>query len=136
MKRIVFPDRLVWQAGIEYGLQAVAEVMKEYPDIKCYINKTGPFLEAAAFAVYQFGLGKNTLFIEHPGKSISPSDIIIFPRVKQMEQTPIRTSLVSGKNVLVSDPSISFQDPKLQIFPRRDWKELSRIMLDILKDKE
>ncbi len=118
------PDKLVWQAGIEYGLQALAELKNKGKQFVCFLADEGPALESVAFAVHQLDLSGEVKFVKDVQKHISAADAILLPRVSPLEQETIGGFLRQGKTVITSDPAISSAPPRLISFPRRQWQSL------------
>jgi hypothetical protein len=127
---VTFPDQLVWQAGIEYGLQAAADAFSRGAKIVCYLRNSGPMLEAVAFAVREFGL-HNVIRWGRGDQITKNAHVFLFPRVKAMESETIYRLISSGKTVITSDPNIKTCDTKLITFQRRDYKALSDLILGI-----
>lgn len=126
---IVMQDTLIWQAGVEFGLQALAELQKKNVYFNCYLRSRGPHLEAIAYAVHQLNLESKTFFMHNINKYIKKAKIVVLPRVCALESESISNNLKSGRIVITSDPSIkSNEKKKLYTFPRRDWRALSNLL--------
>jgi hypothetical protein len=50
IRRLIFPDPLVWQSGLEWGIEAFAMLVDEGHDLRCCLRAEGPMFEAIAFA--------------------------------------------------------------------------------------
>ena len=127
---LTLPDPLIWQAGIEYGLEALADLPLGV--WVCTLRDHGPMLEAAAFAVHQLGLQDYVRFQPRFGSRSGGSQIALFPRVAPLDHNLILDSLKRGNVVVTSDPSFAFDCSNLLIFPRRDSRTLRDILLYLL----
>jgi hypothetical protein len=133
MIQIVMPDPLTWEAGLEYGLQALAELHYEKQNYLLFLHDNGLFLEATAFGVQQLGLRENVQYVRNPERRMGDCDIVLFPRVKGLGIDIIHKALEHEKHVVTSDPEVKIDHPRLLLFPRRDWKKLAAIIKELWK---
>ncbi len=75
--RLVFPDPLEWQSGLEWGVEAAAVLIKEGYDLKCVFRSDGPMFEAVAFAAFDLGVLDQCIFDDASADTRLPSDIVI-----------------------------------------------------------
>lgn len=134
MMRLAFPDPLVWQAGIEFGLQAVAEVIGRGTRISCCLKGEGPMLEAVAYAIKELGI-QDVVKWSKDGSFKGRIDIYLLPRVQSGEQKTIRSLVDAGKTVLTSDPGIAAAEACLHIFPRRNTVALASLVQELAGNK-
>jgi hypothetical protein len=97
---IVLPDLLVWQAGVEFGLEAVAAVAADTV-VSCAIHDRGPMVEAAAFAVHQLGLAPVVRFADRPWSGLGDA-VVLAPRVATMRPLPGPPP----RRLVTSDPAL------------------------------
>jgi hypothetical protein len=129
--RIVFPDPLIWQSGIEFGLQAVGEFQREERPVKCLLRDRGPMLEAVTFAALQYGLLPMVEWTRHWPHWLRPNDVAVFPRVAPGDAGPIQEALRQNATVITSDPGIVIQHALLRQFPRRDVAALVQCLVEV-----
>jgi hypothetical protein len=127
------PDPLIWQAGLEYGLQALRYLRDRGCNFVCYITDRGPFLEAVALAVHQLELKGCVCYTKKIHRHTKTPQTIVLPRVYPLGKEPIMKALESGSTVITSDPEIENNHQNLFLFPRRDWKTLA-ILLEQISD--
>jgi hypothetical protein len=123
--RIVFPDPLTWQSGIEFGLQALGELQRRGLSFEFSLRDEGPMLEAAAFAVNQYGMLSKVRWVRRWPRSWTGFDVALFPRVITGEAQPVLNACKQGVLVITSDPGIKQSLPNLYVFGRRDCRELA-----------
>jgi hypothetical protein len=127
MIHVALPDPLVWQAGIEFGLEAIAEVAATH-DVVCRLRDRGPMLEAVGFAVYQLGLSGITEFRRSPLAS-RRVDVVLVPRVTSLG--PVR---MPGSAILITtDPALA--PPGSEPLPRRDPQTIANALRHAARDK-
>jgi hypothetical protein len=126
--RIVFPDLLTWQAGLEHGLLAIAACRNRALDFTCDIADRGPALEAIAFAVHQLKLQGRVHYHRRIERHLRQSTIVLLPRVHSSNQDVIHQALELGKIVVTSDPGVVIENPRLFVFPRRSSEALVNIL--------
>jgi hypothetical protein len=119
MLRVALPDPLVWQAGLEWGLEALSDARRQGLSFSCQIGDEGPLLEAVAFSVKEMALS-NVSFVNRKTILTRRQDVYLFPRVKAMEQESVLGLVRRGAVVLTSDPEISAVAGSLRLFHRRD----------------
>lgn len=136
MKKILMPDDLIWQAGLEYGIQALSKVAEQGGGFKCFIKSKGPFLEPVSFAIHQMKMGEKISYVEDTIKYLLESDIVLLPRVCPLDKKIIERSLKNGKTVITSDPSIAAGHPGMMLFMRRDWEELSGMLAGAVRQED
>ena len=79
--RLVFPDPLEWQSGLEWGVEAAAILVREGHDVECVFRATGPMFEAVAFAALDLGILDRCTFDDTAVGKPSTDDIVVLPRV-------------------------------------------------------
>lgn len=84
--RILSIGRLVEKKGHSYGLRAVAEVAKRYPDIEYHIIGEGPLREPLDRLVRYLGLQKNVTFCgiadaDSVAAALDRADVLLTPSV-------------------------------------------------------
>jgi len=126
--RVALPDPLSWQAGIEFGLQALGELRRGGLNFEFSLLEQGPMLEASGFAVNQFGLETNVRWLHRRLRSWTGFDAVLFPRVAPLETATITQILEGGVTVISSDPEFRSQRSNFHPFPRRDWQSLAKLM--------
>lgn len=126
--KVAFPDRLVWQSGIEFGLQAVAVLAGEGAPIEFSLIDHGTMLEAATFAVIQYQLQSKVQWVRRWPRSFAAYEVAIFPRVAPMETQTITRILKQGVLVISSDPAFTTPDEHFLSFFRRDWQALATML--------
>lgn len=131
MKRVLFPDPLIWHAGTEYGLQAMA-MLRERVDFVCVLSTDGPLLEAVSFAVYQLGLGERVKFMTRWGRWPRHSDLVLLPRVAALPEIWSRRTKKraarGAKLVVTSEPGIHGDGGRISTVPRRDPTALAELL--------
>ena len=127
MTHIVLPDALVWEAGIEYGLEAVAALAAE-TKVNCAVRDDGPMLEAIAFAVHQLALGGVVRFTDDPCAA-GPVDVVLAPRLAPLG--PL--SQPSSARLVTSDPMLL--PPDTLPVPKRDAAALTAALRDVLTNR-
>jgi len=133
MIKLLFPDPLIWQAGVEYGLQALAGLSSG--EWVCGLPNHGPMLESTAFAIHQLGLQDRVKFQSRHKYLFGSSQIALFPRVAPLNRKLLLRNLKRGQIVVTSDPSIDFEFTNLFVFPKRDWYSLREILLNLMGQK-
>lgn len=132
MKRILFPDPLVWQAGLEYGVQAVGSLVRSGVPVECFLSNVGPMLEAVALVIHQERIGERAHFVRDPIARTASNDIAVFPRVASLDQRLLLQAARAGFTVITSDPSIPKLEQGIRTVTRRDWKELELVLKECL----
>lgn len=79
--RLVFPDPLEWQSGLEWGVEAAAILVREGHDVRCVFRATGPMFEAVAFAAFDLGILDRCTFDDQAAGAPLSDDIVVMPRV-------------------------------------------------------
>lgn len=125
--RIALPDPLTWESGIEFGLQAIGELVRQGIPIEFSLLDHGAMLEAATFGIIQYQLHPNVRWVRRWPGSFAAFDVAIFPRVAAMETATISQILDQGLPVVSSDP-VFVVSTNFQQFPRRDWQALANIL--------
>lgn len=133
MIKLVFPDPLVWQAGVEFGLQALAGLPSG--EWVCEIPDHGPMLEAAAFALHQLGIQDRMKFCSRRNCLPGRNQVALFPRVAMLDHSLLLGSLKHGQIVVTSDPAVDFECDNLFLFRRRDWRTMRDILLHVMEQK-
>jgi hypothetical protein len=123
MIRIALPDPLVWQAGIEFGLQGIADAFSR-GEFSCILNSEGPMLEAVAYAIKEMNIG-NVEYADSRLIRKKGAEVFLFPRVQKMDVGSIRYLVDSGQTVITSDPAVTKFAPNILLFMRRDVVRLS-----------
>jgi hypothetical protein len=131
--RILIPDPLIWESGVEYGLQALSKLQNEIQDFVFYIGKSGKLIEAVSFGIYQLGLTEKVRYVNDSERMIKICDIILFPRVKSIGETIILSALGQGKYVVCSDQNFRSRNSNFFMFHRRNWNEMEGILKKICK---
>jgi len=122
------PDPLIWQAGMEYGLQALASINKKNVNFLCSLPDRGPMLEAIGFAAHQLKLNQKMRYTNLDRYTPQSSDVILMPRVYPLDQKIIGDALKLGGKVITSDPNINVTHAQLTSFSRRNWRDLADIL--------
>lgn len=125
------PDPLIWQAGIEYGLQALAVLKKQDITFTCRVSGTGPSLEEVVLSVHQLGLRDHVRYGPPRILRSSKRHVVLLPRVRPLRRELIDAALTEGKVVFTSDPSVGRGSERLVLFPRRSWEALGEGILNI-----
>ena len=129
--RIVFPDPLIWQSGLEFGLQAVGEFQNEEPELECLLRSQGPLLEAVTFAALQYQLLPKVQWTRRCPHRFGSDDVAVFPRVAPTDEAPIRDALSQNISVITSDPAVTISHPLLRLFPRRNVAALVECLVEV-----
>jgi hypothetical protein len=122
------PDPLTWQAGIEYGLQALTAVQETGSEFLCYLADAGPLLEAVSLSVYQLDLTERVRYVSPVQGYLKGANAILLPRVYSLDREIIGTALKAGQWVISSDPAVTLEHPRLLRFPCRDWRAMADIL--------
>jgi len=143
--------RLVEKKGIEYGIKAVAQVLREYPDIVYRIAGDGPLLKKLEGLIQHLKVGENIHLlgpVEQAGviNLMMKSDILLAPSVtaKDGDQEgipvvlmeafgtglPIISTFHSGIPELVQDGVSGF------LVPERDVEGLREKLIDLISKPE
>ena len=131
--RIVFPDPLIWQSGLDFGLQAVGELQRQRAAFEFSLPDEGPMLEAATFAIIQYQLQTKVHWVHRWPRSFAAFDVAIFPRVASMETGSMTQILDHDVAVLSSDPEFKSAKVNYHRFARRDWQSLAGILNVLMK---
>lgn len=134
--RIAFPDPLTWQSGIEFGLQALGELHRRGIGFTCRLRDEGPMLEAATFAMVQYGLQSRFEWVRRAPRVLRGIDVALFPRVAPGDLDVIRFLLQQGVRVVTSDPAVDWVSPGLHTFPRRHSRVLADCLLAMSLEQE
>lgn len=129
--RIVFPDPLRWQSGMEFGLQALGELQKAGLDFEFSVRDEGPMLEAVAFAVTQYEVLSKVRWVHRWPGSWQKFDLVLFPRVITGEVEPMLNACKQGVLVVSSDPGFKQSLPGLYFVGRRDASALARCIVQV-----
>lgn len=82
--RLVFPDPLEWQSGLEWGVEAAAILVREGHDVRCVFRSTGPMFEAVAFAAFDLGILDRCTFDDTAIGAPLSDDILVCSAVARM----------------------------------------------------
>ena len=129
--RIVFPDPLTWQSGIEFGLQALGKLHRGGVPFKFSLCAQGPMLEAATFAVIQHQMQNQVRWVRRWPQSFREFDVAVFPRVIAMETSAISEIAAQGMTVVSSDPEFRESKATFHQFARRDSDSLANILINL-----
>lgn len=131
MLDILMPDPLVWEAGIEYGLQAVALCEDQGLECSCYVFDHGPLIEAVVLAAKQLNL-RRLQYLPDVMEYIGLADLLLLPRVATIRSQPVPAFLKYQKPVVTSDPFFYTEEHVIG-FERRNWKQLADILTRLSK---
>ena len=131
--RIAFPDPLTWQAGIEFGLQALAELQREGAAFEFSLLDHGPMLEAATFAIIQYKIQNKVRWVQRWPRTFTSFEVAIFPRVVAMDTSVLAQILDQGLTVISSDPEFQSSKCNFQQFARRDWQSLAGLLNTLMR---
>lgn len=110
--RVHLPDPLVWQAGLEWAIEAIAVATSRGVDLECSIaHAKGPFFEAIAFAAYDLGIGDRCRFGD---RSAAPAGAIVIvsrvaplpdviptgPGVRLVTTVPVSSTILDGVEIV------------------------------------
>jgi hypothetical protein len=123
--KVLFPDPLTWESGIEYGLEGVAKAQDSCGDVVSTLYGKGPFLEAVAFAAMEFAILDRLEFRSViTEREYRNAELVLLPRVRPGRQGPARMALASGTFVITSDVTIEPVPGRVQRVPSRDWRAI------------
>jgi hypothetical protein len=131
--RIVFPDSLTWQSGIEFGLQALGALYHRGAAFEFSLPDHGPMLEAATFAIIQYQLHNKVRWVHRWPRSFAAFDVAIFPRVVAIEKGSLTQLLHQGVTVISSDPEFQSAKGNYHRFARRDWQTMAGVLNGLMK---
>lgn len=126
--KIIFPDPLIWQSGIEFGLQSLAELRSAGWNFEFSILDQGPMLEAVSFAIADYGLQAHVRWLSRRPRPWTRFDVVLIPRVAAGDPELVRQILCAGVEVVSSDPDISLNQSGFHSFPRRNWRSLLNLL--------
>ena len=86
ISRLIFPDPLVWQSGLEWGIEAFAMLVDEGHDLRCYLRADGPMFEAIAFAALDLGVLNRSTFNDSLPTPDNNGDVWVLCRVNTLVQ--------------------------------------------------
>ena len=143
--RILSVGRLDWKKGYDYALQAVKDLVERGIQCEYRIVGDGGYLEAVAFARYQFGIERVVeLLGRRSGNDLLAelgwADVFLHPSVSegfcnavleaQSMMLPVVCSDAGGLSENVSDTVTGF------VVPRRQQQALAEKMAMLAKDPE
>jgi hypothetical protein len=131
---VAMPDPLTWEAGMEYGIQALAHALAG-ADWTCAVASRGPYLEATFFCAAQVGVRNHLIACDDVGKQADRAHLVLFPRIVAMDRAPILRAIGrEQQDVITSDPAIAFSAPRLRVVPSRDWAALAAAITSVYKE--
>lgn len=117
IRRLIFPDPLVWQSGLEWGIEAFAMLVDEGHDLRCCLRAEGPMFEAIAFAALDLGVLDRCTFANDASELRSATDVVVYCRVDLLDTSTTTNSdddlpiLVSSIMSLPTSNGVSQQVP-------------------------
>jgi glycosyltransferase involved in cell wall biosynthesis len=142
---IIFYGRLLWAKGVQFLIEAVAELRKDFPNLQVRIFGDGPFKEKTNRLVSDFGLNKNisvrgyvpraTLFQE-----IEKASIVVLPSLHEAQPISFLEAMACRKPVVAFDFPFSreiIHDMHTGLLARPgDVQDLSGKIKVLLEDEE
>lgn len=133
--KIAFPDTLTWQAGLEFGLEAVSRLNANGSKPRVSFVDSGPMLEAISFALLDFGLLNSVVWVRDQDSTLFEADIALFPRVTAGDRQSIEKALARGVRTFSSDPDFTSANPLYTSFVRRDVEALKQLMEGFIRSR-
>lgn len=147
--RILSIGRLVEKKGHAYGLRAVAEVAKRYPDIEYHIIGDGPLRGSLDVLVRDLGLQKNVTFYgsadaDFVSEALNRADVLLTPSVTasngdsegmvvaNMEAMARQIAVVSTRHGSI--PELIEDGVSGLLCDERDIRCLSQALLAVIED--
>jgi hypothetical protein len=122
---VAMPDPLTWEAGLEYGIQALAHALAGR-DWRCAVASRGAYLEATFFCAAQLGVREHLEACDDVAHHADRAQLLLFPRIVPMDRAPILRAIGRDRQqVITSDPAIQFSGPRLDVVPPRNWEALA-----------
>jgi len=145
---LVFVGRLIQQKGLPYLIDAMAEIVREYPRTGVLITGRGKEKEKLEARVRNLALDKNIVFSgfipeEQLPNLYSSADIFVLPSLWEVLPIALLEALACGAPLLVSDaggnPEVVENGINGFTFKRRDTQGLAekiRMMIDDEKTRK
>jgi hypothetical protein len=131
---VAMPDPLTWEAGMEYGIQALAHALAG-ADWSCAVASRGPYLEATFFCAAQVGVREHVVASDDVGAEADRAHLVLFPRIVEMDRASILRAVGRERqDVITSDPAIQFSAPRLRLVPSRDWAALAEAITSVYNE--
>jgi hypothetical protein len=131
---VAMPDPLTWEAGMEYGIQALAHALAG-ADWTCAVAGRGPYLEATFFCAAQVGVRDHLVARNDVCSFADRADLLLFPRIVPMDRAPVLRAIGRERqDVITSDPAIRFSSARLRVVGPRDWPALAEAITCIYND--
>lgn len=142
---IIFYGRLYWIKGVQFLIEAIARLHKDFPNLQVRIFGDGPFKEKINRLVSDFGLNKNinvrayvprtTLFEE-----IKKASIVVLPSLHEAQPVSFLEAMACNKPVVAFDFPFSreiIHDMHTGLLARPgDVQDLSEKIKLLLEDEE
>jgi glycosyltransferase involved in cell wall biosynthesis len=139
---LVFQGRIIKQKGLNYLLDAMPQILKEYPKTRLLIVGKGKEVPNLKQQVNKLGLQDNVVFPgfipeEDINNMFSSADVFIMPSMWEVLCVALLEAMSCGRPLLASDATGNDEIVKHgvngYVFPKRDndaMMEKLRIMLD------
>jgi hypothetical protein len=128
---IVFPDPLVWQSGLEFGIQALGLLRDEGLEFTATLLDHGPMLEAVALGCRDFQLSNRVRWVRKISGGEPNIDVAVFPRVCPMKAPANLDPVGFPGPILSSDPTTAQHSTRIWYFPRRDYRTLAVMLREV-----
>lgn len=133
---------LDWRNGHEYAIQAMSYLRVAQIDFEYHIVGQGEFLEAVAFACYEFGLKEHVrLILDHSNQSVAAefvwADVFVLASVASGVKHSLCEAIEQKIPVIVTDlPNLLIElheDCRKVVVPRRNSQLLAEAIIQQAK---
>ncbi len=143
-KIIYFVGRLVPEKGVQVLLEAVPQVLKEYPNVKFVISGKGPYSEHLRWLAEQLGVGPKVMFTGFTddntrNRLLQAADVAVFPSLYEPFGIVALEAMAAHTAVIVSETGglgevIEHDVDGLKFYPG-DYRALAHYITVLLKDE-
>ncbi|MHA1249017.1 MAG: glycosyltransferase family 4 protein, partial [Candidatus Helarchaeota archaeon] len=105
---LLFVGRLMYQKGITYLIEAIRELVKDYPKLLLFIVGMGPEYEKLKEMIENFGLGKNVELLGYVSNDLlkflyKNVSLVVIPSLFEGIPTVLLESMYFNKKIVISD---------------------------------